>query len=219
MRPGSSERRLLFPAAPARRRYSVACWWPSISIKNTYSHSACRDGLDSILVMLMSCSANGGQQPGQGTRFVLAGNYQAGFISAAGGRRAFTNNQKTGCILWIVFDITRHNVECVEFTGVDTGNSGAVRLLCRKPGGFRVTGNRFQFHRGQVVISTTRGTGPAIDYGRIPHELSSSSNTLLNNWWRMRKFTSPDIFNGESRNLSRVWVTTPSIEFSTGTTP
>jgi len=35
----------------------------------------------------------------------------------------------------------------------------------------------------------------------------------------MRSSTSPEIFNDESMKLSSVWLTMPSVEFSTGTTP
>ena len=37
--------------------------------------------------------------------------------------------------------------------------------------------------------------------------------------WRMRSSTSPQIFSGELRKRSRVWLTVPSVEFSIGTTP
>ena len=37
-------------------------------------------------------------------------------------------------------------------------------------------------------------------------------------WW-MRSSTSPQICSGEVRNRSSVWLTVPSVEFSTGTTP
>ena len=35
----------------------------------------------------------------------------------------------------------------------------------------------------------------------------------------MRSSTSPQILSGELRNMSRVWLTVPSLEFSIGTTP
>ncbi|MCY1558815.1 hypothetical protein D9M68_957830 [compost metagenome] len=38
-------------------------------------------------------------------------------------------------------------------------------------------------------------------------------------WWWMRSSTSPQMTMSCSRKLSRVWLTAPSVEFSTGTTP
>ena len=40
----------------------------------------------------------------------------------------------------------------------------------------------------------------------------------MRNWW-MRSSTSPQILSGEPNKLSSVWLTEPSVEFSTGTTP
>ena len=37
-------------------------------------------------------------------------------------------------------------------------------------------------------------------------------------WW-IRSSTSPQMFNGETRKRSRVWLTVPSVEFSIGTIP
>ena len=38
-------------------------------------------------------------------------------------------------------------------------------------------------------------------------------------FWETGRYTSPQIFSGLFISSSRVWVTAPSIEFSTGTTP
>jgi hypothetical protein len=140
----------------------------------------------------------------------------AGPIVGGGGAALAAEHEKAGGVGGIVLDVVVKDAK-VAFGGEGTGDGRAVTLTGGQFGCARGGGGFDDFDGGQMVLKPAAALGEGLGMGveladfRLP---TTADEAVLDG--RMIWAT---ILSSLSTNMSSVWVTTPSVEFSTGTTP
>ena len=111
------------------------------------------------------------------------------------------------------------DLQPVALGGDAPGDRGDARVAARQLGGVRVARHLHQRHAGEVLRQPVAA---------LPERLRVRDDALHaiargalrdSRHWSMRSWTSALMVSGELTKRSSVAATTPSVEFSTGTTP
>ena len=193
--------------------------WPSKSTKKTYSHGRRRVGRDSILVRLSRAARERLQDPVERADLVADREEDRGLVPPRPAGRATPHREEARHVVRVVLDALAEGRDAVEVPGQLAGHRRRRRrraTACSTA--VDVDWISTTSASGRLRPSQPRHWASAWGWEKTRFTSASSAARESRLWW-ISSDASPQMRSSESISPSRVWFTTPSLEFSIGTTP